>query len=69
MQSFEFQVVLNCPPETVFAIYVDTERWRNRNLFADIRWVQGQPWAEGSRLRIEIRSPVRSTVDSDLTAF
>jgi hypothetical protein len=44
MQSFDFQVVLNCPLETVFAIYIDTDRWRNRNLFGDIRWVHGKPW-------------------------
>ena len=56
MQSFDFQIVLNCPLETVFAIYLDTERWCNRNLFGEIRWVQGKPWEEGSRLRIETRS-------------
>jgi hypothetical protein len=63
MQSFDFQIVLQCPLETVFSIYVDIDRWRNRNLFGDIRWVQGKPWEEGSRLRIETRVPVRSTVD------
>lgn len=63
MQSFEFQIVLKCPLETVFSIYVDTDRWRNRNLFGDIRWVQGKPWEEGSRLRIETRVPIRSNVD------
>jgi hypothetical protein len=63
MQSFDFQIVLKCPLETVFSIYVDTDRWRNRNLFGDIRWVQGKPWEEGSRLRIETRVPIRSNVD------
>jgi len=69
MHSFEFQVVLNSPLATVFAIYVDTDRWRNRNLFGDIRWVQGKPWEEGSRLRIETRSPIRTTVDQVLQHF
>ena len=69
MQSFEFQIVLDCPLETVFAIYIDTDRWRNRNLFGDIRWVQGLPWEVGSRLRIETRSPIRSTVDQVLQRF
>ena len=69
MQSFDFQVVLNCPLETVFSIYVDTERWRNRNLFGDIRWVQGKPWEEGSRLRIETRVPIRSSVDQVVQHF
>jgi hypothetical protein len=69
MESFDFQIVLNCPLETVFSIYVDTERWRNRNLFGEIRWVQGNPWEEGSRLRIETRTPIRSTVDQVVQHF
>jgi len=69
MESFDFQIVLNCPLETVFSIYVDTERWRNRSLFGEIRWVQGQPWEEGSRLRIETRIPIWSTVDQVVQHF
>ena len=69
MQSFDFQVVLNCPLEIVFAIYIDIDRWRNRNLFGDIRWVHGKPWEEGSRLRIETRVPIRSEVDQVVQHF
>jgi hypothetical protein len=69
MQSFEFQIVLECPLAAVFAIYVDTDRWRNRSLFGDIRWVQGKPWEVGSRMRVETRSPIRSTVDQVLQNF
>ena len=69
MQSFDFQVVLECPLETVFAIYVDTERWCNRNVFGEIRWVQGKPWEEGSRLRIETRIPVKTTIDQVVQHF
>lgn len=69
MRSFEFQVVANCPLETVFAIYVDTDRWRNRSLFGEIRWVQGEPWKEGSRMRIETRLPIHSNVDQVLQHF
>jgi hypothetical protein len=69
MQSFDFQVDLKCPLETVFAIYVDTERWRNRNLFGEIRWVLGKPWDEGSRLRIETRSPIKTTIDQVVQHF
>lgn len=69
MQSFQFQVALECPLETVFAVYTDVARWRNRNLFGDIQWVQGNPWEEGSRLRIETRSPLRSTIDQVVQHF
>jgi hypothetical protein len=69
MESFEFQVVINCPLETVFSVYVDIDRWRNRNLFGDIRWVQGEPWQPQSRLRIETLRPLRATIDQVVQKF
>jgi hypothetical protein len=69
MQSFDFQVILDAPLQTVFSIYVDVDRWRNRNIFGEIRWIHGAPWAEGSRLRIEIRIPIRSTVNQVVQHF
>ena len=69
MQFFGFQIVINCALAEVFAIYTDIERWRNRSVFGDIRWVQGTPWEEGSRLRIETRVPVPSVVDQVVQHF
>jgi len=69
MQRIEFEVVLKSPLETVFATYVDTDRWRHRNLFGDIRWVKGKPWEEGSRLRIETQVPISSTIDQVVQQF
>jgi hypothetical protein len=69
MQSFDFEIVLNCPLETVFSIYTDVERWCNRNIFGEIRWVVGKPWKEGSRLRIETRVPIRTSVDQVVQHF
>jgi hypothetical protein len=69
MQSFDFQIVLKSPLDTVFSIYVDIDRWRNRNVFGEIRWVQGKPWEEGSRLRIETLKPVRANVEQVVQHF
>jgi hypothetical protein len=69
MHWFEFQVVLNSPLETVFAVYVDTERWTNRNQLGDIRWVHGEPWAKGSRLRVETLTPIAISVDQVVQHF
>jgi|HubBroStandDraft_5_1064220.scaffolds.fasta_scaffold150646_1 hypothetical protein len=69
MQSFEFQVVIGCPRDIVFSIYVDIERWQNRSLFGEISWVQGKPWEPGSRLRIETLHPVRAVVDQVVQQF
>ena len=69
MQSFEFQVEVNAPLETVFVVYLDIDGWRHRNLFGDIRWVQGLPWEEGSRLSIETVAPIRSSIDQVVLQF
>jgi|SRR5579864_257494 len=69
MQFFEFEVGVRCPLAIVFAIYVDTDRWKNRSIFGDIRWVKGSPWQEGSRLTIETRVPFRSKVDQVVQHF
>ena len=69
MQFFAFEVGVRCPLDIVFAIYADIERWRNRSIFGDIRWVKGSPWQEGSRLSIETRVPFRSTIDQVVQHF
>jgi hypothetical protein len=69
MQSFAFEVAVRCHLELVFAIYIDIDRWRNRSIFGDIRWVKGSPWQEGSRLTIETRAPFGSVVDQVVQHF
>lgn len=69
MQSFAFEIVVCSPLELVFAIYTDIDRWRNRSIFADIRWVKGVPWEEGSRLLVETRVPFHSKVDQVVQEF
>lgn len=69
MQSFDFQVVMECPLELAFEVYTDIERWRNRNVFGDIRWMKGNPWEEGSRLKIETTSPLRTSIDQVVQQF
>ena len=69
MQSFDFQIVVNCPLDAVFSVYTDVDRWRNRNVFGEIRWVRGKPWEEGSRLRIETLKPIRANVDQVVQHF
>lgn len=38
-------------------------------MFGEIRWVQGKPWEEGSRLRIETLKPIRANVDQVVQHF
>jgi hypothetical protein len=55
--------------DTVLSVYTDIERWQNRNIFGEIRWVQGKPWEEGSRLRIETLTPVKTSIDQVVQHF
>jgi hypothetical protein len=55
MSALEFNIVINCPVETVFAVYIGIDRWRDRGIFGDIHWAHGTPWEEGSRLSLTTR--------------
>ena len=68
-EAFEFEALARAPLELTFSIYADVERWRNRSVFGDIRWVKGTPGAEGSRLQVETRSSVPSKVDQVVQHF
>ncbi len=69
MHSVEFQVVVDCAVERIFSIYSDLDWWRHRKMFSDIRWMQGEPWKEGSRMRIETRTPIRTAIDQVVLEF
>ncbi len=68
MRSFEIRVVVNRPLAAVFAVYTQPDTWRWCSYLRNVRWVQGRPWEEESRLQIEIDGPVR-TVDQVLKRF
>ncbi|HUO13467.1 MAG TPA: SRPBCC family protein [Verrucomicrobiae bacterium] len=69
MRSFDFQVLIQCPLEKVFSIYIDIDRWANRSILGEIRWVQGVPWEEQSRLQVETLAPIRSRIDQVVLHF
>jgi hypothetical protein len=69
MSTLDFNVVVNCPVETVFAIYTDIGRWRDRGIFGEIRWAHGDPWEEGSRLSLRTRILLPTTFEQTLNHF
>ena len=69
VSSFEFSFVLRCPLPQVFAAYTDTDRWCARGFADDVRWVQGNAWEEGSRIRVEISEPLAATAEQLLVHF
>jgi Polyketide cyclase / dehydrase and lipid transport len=69
MSTLELNVVVSCPVETVFAVYTDIERWRDRGIFGNISWRKGRPWEEGSILKVTTRVLVPTTFDQVLVHF
>jgi len=68
MRSFEIRVAINRSVATVFAVYTQPDTWRWCSYLRNVRWVQGRPWEEASRLQIELDGAVR-TVDQVLMHF
>lgn len=68
-QSYEVAFALRSPVATVFSTYIDTDRWRHRGFANDVRWVQGNPWEEGSRIRVEISDPLPAVVEHVLLHY
>lgn len=49
-------------------VFSDWRRWRRfSDFYGDIRWLSGEPWTVGSRLRIELVRPVKTSVDHVIT--
>jgi hypothetical protein len=66
---FEFNFVLGSPLPAVFAVYTDTDRWCHRGFANSVRWVEGNAWEEGSRLRIEVSEPMPAVVEQVLLHY
>jgi hypothetical protein len=57
MRRIEHSVVVTCGIEAAFHLYTDYNFWRHRSVFGDLRWVDGEPWKQGSRMQVEIKGP------------
>jgi hypothetical protein len=65
----EYSVITKADQELVWKVFSDWHRWHEfSDIYRDIRWTKGQPWQTGSRMKIEIGRPVRTTVDHVIIA-
>jgi hypothetical protein len=64
MYQFNYTIKTQANPAQAWEIYSNWSLWpRFANIYGDIAWTEGRPWEVGSRMRIEILKPVRSTID------
>lgn len=61
---FQYRVTTKASPRLAWKIFSDTRRWNSfANVYGELRWREGQPWEEGSRLQIELLKPVNTVID------
>ena len=54
----EASVVAKCSPETAWRKFEKVEFWAWWNpVIARVQWIEGQPWQQGSTLRIDLARP------------
>lgn len=59
----EYAAVTRADKNVAWKLFSDFRRWRRfSDFYGEIRWVSGAPWSVGSRLRINLVRPVRTTV-------
>jgi Polyketide cyclase / dehydrase and lipid transport len=69
IRSFSYQVITRATPKLAWEVFSNWRRWQTfSSAYGSLEWVQGEPWAVGSRLRIEILRPIYADVDHVITA-
>jgi hypothetical protein len=64
MHQFQYTIKTQAGPAQAWEIYANWNLWpRFANIYGEIAWIEGRPWEVGSRMKIEILKPVRSTID------
>ena len=68
MEYLEYTAFTRADRALAWKLFSDFRFWPAfSDIYGDIRWTVGKPWAPGSRLRIEILRPVKTVVDHVIT--
>lgn len=64
----EYTDVTQADRSLAWKVFSDFRRWRKfSNIYGDIRWLAGKPWRPGSRMRIDVLRPFKTSVDHVIT--
>jgi len=68
ISKFRHEVVTKASPKLAWEVFSNWRRWHTfSSVYGSLEWTQGTPWTEGSRLRIEIISPMHLFIDHVIT--
>jgi hypothetical protein len=58
----EYSTVAHCKPEHIWQAFQHVEDWpRWSSVIANTQWEEGEPWAQGSKFRMQILQPIPVT--------
>jgi len=64
----EYTDVTRANSRLAWKVFSDFRRWRRfSDIYGEIRWFAGKPWKPGSRMRIEVVKPIKTSVDHVIT--
>jgi hypothetical protein len=68
MEYLEYTAYTKADRAMAWRLFSDFRFWPAfSDIYGSIQWVKGKPWSPRSRLRIEIRRPVKAVVDHVIT--
>jgi hypothetical protein len=68
MVQVDYTTTTRAAPALAWKIFADWRQWSKfSDLYGELRWTQGNPWAVGSRLRMELLHPVKFIVNRLIT--
>jgi Polyketide cyclase / dehydrase and lipid transport len=66
----EYSVTSKAAVDVCWAVYIDWQNWPLFHpVYGKLEWTHGKPWERGSRLSIEITSPIRFDVEHVIIKF
>lgn len=64
---YHHQLQANCTPEFVWQAFAEVDRWPQWNkIIGSGKWVAGTPWQPGSKMRIQVVSPINFTLEPEV---
>jgi hypothetical protein len=68
LNYISYAIETKASPELAWEVYADWTLWpKFSDQYGELRWVSGEPWQKGSRLRVEILRPVHVHVEHVIT--
>ncbi len=68
VERVEYTAITKAAPALAWKIFSDHRKWPTFvDAYGNIRWIAGEPWKLGSRLRVELVWPVRITITRVIT--